>query len=62
MIKAIHAPLFGWKGFYMVTKGVAELEISFDKGPISSRAKDAFFAVLAGSKGQRFGFVDGNME
>ena len=42
-------------------KARAEKEVSFDNGPESSLAEDAYFGLLAASKGFTFGFIEGEM-
>lgn len=42
-------------------KARAEKEVSFDNGPESSIAEDAYFGLLAASKGFTFGFIEGEM-
>lgn len=39
----------------------AELNVTFDHGPRSSVAEDAYFGLLAASKGYSFGFIEGDM-
>ena len=45
----------------MIWKAGAEKEVSFDNGPESSLAEDAYFGLLAASKGFTFGFIEGDM-
>ena len=45
----------------IVLKAGAEKEVSFDNGPESSLAEDAYFGLLAASKGFTFGFIEGDM-
>ncbi|TRY73453.1 hypothetical protein TCAL_07901 [Tigriopus californicus] len=59
--KTFHAPIFGWKGSYVVTKLGAERKITFDNGPEGSKAEDAFFAMLAMDAGLTFDFIEGEM-
>ena len=46
---------------YDFKKAGAEKEVSFDNGPESSLAEDAYFGLLAASKGFTFGFIEGDM-
>lgn len=39
----------------------AERKVSFDNGPDSSIAEDAYFGLLAASQGYSFSFVEGDM-
>eukprot|EP00095_Tigriopus_kingsejongensis_P005579 maker-scaffold12_size759060-snap-gene-5.17 protein:Tk05579 transcript:maker-scaffold12_size759060-snap-gene-5.17-mRNA-1 annotation:"GG12939" len=59
--KTFHAPIFGWKGSYVVTRVKAERKITFDNGPEGSKAEDAFFAMVAMDEGLKFDFIEGEM-
>lgn len=39
----------------------AERDVSYDNGPKSSLAEDAYFGLLAASRGYSFGFIEGIM-
>ena len=39
----------------------AERDVTFDHGPSSSVAEDAYFGLVAASKGYSFGFIEGDM-
>nr|CAG4650193.1 EOG090X07AI [Sida crystallina] len=60
-LRVFNKPLFGWKGSFVVSKVGAERSVTFDNGRDSSVAEDAFFGLLAASKGYSFGFVEGEM-
>lgn len=60
-LKVLHMPIMGWKGSYVVSNVGAEKDVSFDLGPRGSVAEDAYFGLLAASKGYSFGFIDGDM-
>ena len=56
-----HRPLFSWKGSYVVSKYVAEKDVSYDHGLDGSVAEDCFFSMIAYSKGYTFDFIEGEM-
>ena len=60
-LKALHKPIFSWKGSFIVANAAAEKHVSFDHGPDSSIAEDCFFAMMASKEGYSFGFVEGEM-
>jgi egghead protein (zeste-white 4 protein) len=39
----------------------AERDVSFEHGPRGSVAEDAYFGLVAASKGYSFGFIEGDM-
>lgn len=59
--KIFHKAYFAWKGSYVVCKAGDERKISFDNGPEGSKAEDAFFAMVAHSRGYKFDFIEGEM-
>jgi len=60
-LKALHMPIMGWKGSYVVSLVSAEKKVSFDNGPDSSVAEDTYFGILAASRGYSFSFIEGDM-
>nr|CAH0112427.1 unnamed protein product [Daphnia galeata] len=60
-LKVMHMPIMGWKGSYVISNVGAERHVSFDHGPRGSVAEDAYFGLLAASKGYSFGFIEGDM-
>jgi len=60
-LNVLHMPIMGWKGSYVVALAGAERKVSFDNGPDSSIAEDAYFGLLAASQGYSFSFVEGDM-
>ena len=36
--------------------------MTYDNGPNSSIAEDAFFGLMGASKGYKYGFIEGNMQ
>lgn len=61
-LKAFHKPLFSFKGSFIVCKAGVEQAVSFDQGPSSSIAEDAYFAVRAVTCGFSFDWVEGEMQ
>lgn len=51
----------GMHGSFVVVANVVEQEITFDHGAAGSIAEDAYFALLARSKGVRFSWIDALM-
>jgi egghead protein (zeste-white 4 protein) len=39
----------------------AERDVSFEHGPRGSVVEDAYFGLVAASKGYSFGFIEGDM-
>lgn len=60
-LRALHKPIFGWKGSFVVSRCGAEKNISFDHGPDGSIAEDCYFSMVASSKGYSFDFIQGEM-
>ncbi|XP_046643232.1 beta-1,4-mannosyltransferase egh-like isoform X2 [Daphnia pulicaria] len=60
-LKVMHMPIMGWKGSYVISNVGAERDVSFDHGPRGSVAEDAYFGLMAASKGYSFGFIEGDM-
>nr|CAG4651019.1 EOG090X07AI [Simocephalus serrulatus] len=60
-LKVMRMPIMGWKGSYVISNAGAEKSVSFDHGPRSSVAEDAYFGLVAASKGYLFGFIEGDM-
>lgn len=60
-LAALHRPIFGWKGSFVVTKYEAEKDVSFDHGPDGSIAEDCYFSMVAFKKGYTFDFIQGEM-
>lgn len=58
---ALHRPIFGWKGSFVVTRCGAEKNVSFDHGPDGSIAEDCYFSMVAYQKGYTFDFIPGEM-
>jgi len=58
---ALHNPIFGWKGSFVVSKYEAELDVSYDHGPDASIAEDCHFSMVAMTKGYKFDFIQGEM-
>ncbi|VDO99030.1 unnamed protein product [Soboliphyme baturini] len=58
---ALHRPLFGWKGSFVVTQVGAERRVSFDHGPNGSVAEDCYFSIAAYQDGFSFNFIEGEM-
>jgi egghead protein (zeste-white 4 protein) len=56
---AIGRPLFGVHGSYILVRGDADSELSFDVGWDNSITEDTAWALKAWSKGYRFRWVDG---
>ena len=60
-LSALHRPIFGWKGSFVVTRCGAERDVSFDHGPDGSIAEDCYFSMVAYNKGYTFDFIQGEM-
>nr|CAG4643243.1 EOG090X07AI [Ilyocryptus agilis] len=60
-LRALHMPLLGWKGSFVVSNLGAERKVTYDNGPDSSVAEDTYFGILAASQGHSFDFVNGEM-
>lgn len=60
-LAALHRPIFGWKGSFVVTKYEAEKDVSFDHGPDGSIAEDCYFSMVAYNKGYSCDFIQGEM-
>lgn len=60
-LAALHRPIFGIKGSFVVTKCSAEKDVSFDHGPEGSIAEDCYFSMIAYKKGYTFDFIMGEM-
>lgn len=58
---ALHKPIFGWKGSFVVTRCGSEKDVSFDHGPDGSIAEDCYFSMIAYNKGYSFDFIQGEM-
>lgn len=58
---ALHRPIFGWKGSFVVTRCDAEKDVSFDHGENGSIAEDCYFSMIAYKKGYTFNFIQGEM-
>ena len=59
--KALHAPIFGSHGSFLLVPGEVEREIGWDVGASGSVTEDAAFALTAWSRGISFDWVDGIM-
>lgn len=57
----LNIPFFSMKGSFVVANAGAEGQITWDHGPEGSIAEDAFFAIIAMSKGFKFGFIPAEM-
>uniref|UniRef100_A0A0K0F6R5 Beta-1,4-mannosyltransferase bre-3 n=2 Tax=Strongyloides TaxID=6247 RepID=A0A0K0F6R5_STRVS len=57
----LHAPIFGWKGSYVVTKVGSEKKVTFDHGIEGSIAEDCFFSMVAMRDGYTFDYIEGEM-
>uniref|UniRef100_A0A6G1SL83 Beta-1,4-mannosyltransferase egh n=1 Tax=Aceria tosichella TaxID=561515 RepID=A0A6G1SL83_9ACAR len=60
-LAALHRPIFGIKGSFVVTKCSAEKDVSFDHGEDGSIAEDCYFSMIAYKKGYTFDFIMGEM-
>jgi egghead protein (zeste-white 4 protein) len=60
-LAALHRPLFGIKGSFVVAKCSAEKDVSFDHGKDGSIAEDCYFSMIAYMKGYTFDFIMGEM-
>ncbi|CAF1562707.1 unnamed protein product, partial [Didymodactylos carnosus] len=60
-LKVLHAPLFLFKGSFVVCQAGCEKHVTFDFGLRGSIAEDMYFAMEAMSKGYRFGWIEGEM-
>lgn len=57
----LHRPIFSWKGSFVVSKYIAEKDVTYDHGPDGSVAEDCYFSMIAYSKGYTFDFIEGEM-
>ena len=57
----LHRPIFSWKGSFVVSKYIAEKDVTYDHGPDGSVAEDCYFSMVAYSKGYTFDFIEGEM-
>jgi egghead protein (zeste-white 4 protein) len=55
----IHKPLFGLHGSFLLIPQSIEREFGFDLGGRGSITEDAYFALIASSKGVKFNWIDG---
>lgn len=60
-LAALHSPIFGWKGSFVVSKYEAESDVTYDHGPDGSIAEDCYFSMVAITKGYKFDFIQGEM-
>lgn len=60
-LRIFHRPLFGWKGSFVVSKYIAEKDVSYDHGLDGSVAEDCYFSMIAYAKGYTFDFIEGAM-
>ncbi|CAF1060223.1 unnamed protein product [Didymodactylos carnosus] len=60
-LKVLHAPIFLFKGSYVVIKADCERDVTFDHGIKGSIAEDMYFAMVAMTKGYKFGWIEGEM-
>jgi hypothetical protein len=58
-LKMLHKPLFGLHGSFLFIPELIEKQIGFDLGGRGSITEDAYFALIASSKGVRFNWIDG---
>ena len=57
--KALHIPLAGMHGSFVLTPARIEKEITWDMGPQGSILEDSYFALVAGERGIQFDWVEG---
>lgn len=57
--KVLKRPIFGMHGSFILVPAILERAIGFDLGGKGSITEDAYFALVAASKGVKFGWVDG---
>lgn len=57
--KVLKRPIFGMHGSFILVPAILERAIGFDLGGKGSITEDAYFALIAASKGVKFGWVDG---
>jgi len=59
--KAIHAPVFGSHGSFLLVPGKVEREIGWDVGASGSVTEDAAFALTVWSRGITFDWIEGTV-
>lgn len=57
--KALHKPLVGMHGSFVLTPAAIEREITWDVGGHGSITEDTYFALLAMQRGVRFDWIEG---
>ena len=57
--KALHKPLIGMHGSYVLTPEYVERDVTWDVGGHGSITEDAYFALLAMERGVKFDWVEG---
>lgn len=58
-LKFLNRPPFLFKGSFVVCRAQCEFDVTFDNGRAGSIAEDTYFAMLAMSKGKKFGWIEG---